>query len=143
MLLALVCPPLPVIWKRGCCSVDLLINLLLCTLGIIPGIIHAWFIILDDAEHERMEDEERQLVVVVPSTQQDVLIDTQPRQTRITFRHPEPFLESQQQPPERRHTSSILEEGNLSPFSHDYGSVSEENPDEPPPSYDNVMSTLK
>lgn len=139
VLLALVVPPLPVIWKRGCCSVDLLINLLLCTLGVIPGIIHAWFVILDD-QHRQQDDEERQLLVVLPSTQQSVLINTQPRQTRITFKHPEPFLENRVEEGEQqiRHHSSIIEEGNLSPLSRDYGTS-----DDPPPSYDNAMSTLK
>lgn len=35
------------VWiKRGICSADSIINILLCVLGYIPGLIHAWYIIL-------------------------------------------------------------------------------------------------
>ena len=35
-----------IVWiKRGICSADALINLLLCLLGFIPGLLHAWYII--------------------------------------------------------------------------------------------------
>ncbi|KAI9751824.1 MAG: hypothetical protein M1815_000903 [Lichina confinis] len=45
-LLAVLFPPLPVWVKRGLCSADSLINIALCVLGGIPGVIHAWYIIL-------------------------------------------------------------------------------------------------
>ncbi|KAK1771542.1 UPF0057-domain-containing protein [Phialemonium atrogriseum] len=44
-LLAILFPPLPVWVKRGICSADSLINILLFVLGYIPGLIHAWYII--------------------------------------------------------------------------------------------------
>ncbi|OAA66769.1 putative protein family UPF0057 [Niveomyces insectorum RCEF 264] len=44
-LLALLFPPLPVWVKRGICSADSIINILLCVLGFLPGLIHAWYII--------------------------------------------------------------------------------------------------
>lgn len=44
-LLALLFPPLPVWVKCGICSADSFINILLCVLGYIPGLIHAWYII--------------------------------------------------------------------------------------------------
>ncbi|EPE06749.1 stress response rci peptide [Ophiostoma piceae UAMH 11346] len=44
-LLALVFPPVAVWVKRGICSADSVINILLCVLGYIPGLIHAWYII--------------------------------------------------------------------------------------------------
>lgn len=31
--------------KRGICSCDSLLNILLCALGFIPGLIHAWYIL--------------------------------------------------------------------------------------------------
>ena len=31
--------------KRGLCSADSIINLLLCCLGFIPGLLHSWYII--------------------------------------------------------------------------------------------------
>lgn len=34
------------VWiKSGICTADSLINILLCTLGYVPGVIHAWYII--------------------------------------------------------------------------------------------------
>ncbi|RYP16837.1 hypothetical protein DL765_004858 [Monosporascus sp. GIB2] len=52
--LAILFPPLPVWVKRGLCSVDSLLNILLFTLGYIPGLIHAWYIIakFPDEEYE-------------------------------------------------------------------------------------------
>jgi len=44
-ILAILFPPLPVWIRRGICSADSLINILLCMLGYLPGLIHAWYII--------------------------------------------------------------------------------------------------
>ncbi|KAL2259411.1 hypothetical protein VTK26DRAFT_6915 [Humicola hyalothermophila] len=44
-LLAVLFPPLPVWVKRGICSVDSLINILLFILGYVPGLLHSWYII--------------------------------------------------------------------------------------------------
>ncbi|KAI2606874.1 uncharacterized protein GGS25DRAFT_493591 [Hypoxylon fragiforme] len=44
-LLAILFPPLAVWVKTGLCSADSIINLLLCVLGYIPGLLHAWYII--------------------------------------------------------------------------------------------------
>ncbi|RFU80141.1 sna2 integral mebrane [Trichoderma arundinaceum] len=44
-ILAVLFPPLPVWVKCGICSADSLINILLCILGFIPGLLHAWYII--------------------------------------------------------------------------------------------------
>lgn len=38
-------PPIPVLIKRGFCSADFWINILLCILGVIPGILHCYYII--------------------------------------------------------------------------------------------------
>jgi len=43
--LAILFPPLSVWIKRGICSADSLINIALCMLGYLPGLIHAWYII--------------------------------------------------------------------------------------------------
>lgn len=38
--------PVPTVWiKVGVCTPDSIINILLCTLGFIPGLLHAWYII--------------------------------------------------------------------------------------------------
>ncbi|KAI4094024.1 MAG: hypothetical protein LQ344_002469 [Seirophora lacunosa] len=44
-LLAVLFPPIAVWIKSGLCTADSLINILLCTLGFIPGLLHAWYII--------------------------------------------------------------------------------------------------
>ncbi|KAL6719302.1 hypothetical protein ACLMJK_003541 [Lecanora helva] len=44
-LLAILFPPIAVWIKSGICTADSVINILLCTLGYIPGLLHAWYII--------------------------------------------------------------------------------------------------
>jgi len=44
-LIAILFPPLAVWVKCGICSADSLINVCLCCLGYIPGLLHAWYII--------------------------------------------------------------------------------------------------
>jgi len=44
-LIAVLFPPLPVWIKRGICSADSFINIGLCCLGFLPGLLHAWYII--------------------------------------------------------------------------------------------------
>ncbi|KAI9736438.1 MAG: hypothetical protein M1818_006172 [Claussenomyces sp. TS43310] len=44
-LIAILFPPLAVWVKTGICSADSLINILLCCLGFLPGLLHAWYII--------------------------------------------------------------------------------------------------
>ncbi|KAG7528604.1 hypothetical protein FFLO_06058 [Filobasidium floriforme] len=43
-LVAIFVPPLPIIAKHGC-SAQIPLNILLCILGWIPGVIHAWVVI--------------------------------------------------------------------------------------------------
>ncbi|KAK5121528.1 hypothetical protein LTR85_005361 [Meristemomyces frigidus] len=49
-LIAIIFPPLAVWVKRGLCSADSLINLCLCCLGFLPGLLHAWYIIATNPE---------------------------------------------------------------------------------------------
>ncbi|KAL9597133.1 MAG: hypothetical protein Q9219_005355 [cf. Caloplaca sp. 3 TL-2023] len=44
-LLAVLFPPLPVWIKSGICTLDSFLNILLCFLGFIPGLLHAWYVI--------------------------------------------------------------------------------------------------
>ncbi|KAI0544180.1 hypothetical protein F4679DRAFT_565871 [Xylaria curta] len=57
-VIAILFPPLAVWVKRGLCSADSVINILLCFLGYVPGLFHAWYIIAkfpDEAEdYERV-----------------------------------------------------------------------------------------
>ncbi|KAK5625017.1 hypothetical protein RRF57_000733 [Xylaria bambusicola] len=68
----------PVWVKCGLCSADSIINILLCFLGYIPGLFHAWYIIAkfpDTAEYERVTQQdyehghhnERVTYVIVPA----------------------------------------------------------------------------
>lgn len=45
-LLGLFVPPLPVAIKRGVFSLDTLLNVILCLLGGLPGVLHCWYIIV-------------------------------------------------------------------------------------------------
>jgi len=51
------------VWvKRGICSADSLINIALCCLGFLPGLLHSFYIILqnpDPYDYERVQDHER------------------------------------------------------------------------------------
>jgi len=49
--------------KKGVCSADSLINLALCCLGVLPGLLHAWYVILQNPEqyehYQQVADGER------------------------------------------------------------------------------------
>ncbi|KAI1292689.1 hypothetical protein F5Y03DRAFT_17607 [Xylaria venustula] len=53
-VIAILFPPLAVWVKCGLCSADSIINILLCVLGYIPGLLHAWYIIakFPDSTHD-------------------------------------------------------------------------------------------
>ncbi|KAI1327531.1 putative stress response RCI peptide [Xylariaceae sp. FL0255] len=75
-LIAILFPPLAVWVKCGICSADSIINILLCVLGYIPGLLHAWYIIAkfpDASDYESVpQDHERgeRVYVFVPSHNQ-------------------------------------------------------------------------
>jgi len=50
LLLALFIPPVPVLIKTGC-EATFCLNVLLTFLGIIPGIVHAWYVICTHDDH--------------------------------------------------------------------------------------------
>ncbi|KAI0447615.1 hypothetical protein F4803DRAFT_498799 [Xylaria telfairii] len=64
-VIAILFPPLAVWVKCGLCSADSVINILLCFLGYIPGLFHAWYIIAkfpdeaDDYDRVPQQDYER------------------------------------------------------------------------------------
>ncbi|VVT47027.1 uncharacterized protein SAPINGB_P001507 [Magnusiomyces paraingens] len=43
--LALIFPPIPVIFKRGLCTVEFLISIILLIFGFLPSVIYSWYII--------------------------------------------------------------------------------------------------
>jgi len=51
-LIAILFPPVAVWIKSGICSADSLINILLCMLGYLPGLLHAWYIIARNPERD-------------------------------------------------------------------------------------------
>ncbi|KIW01837.1 hypothetical protein, variant [Verruconis gallopava] len=59
-LLAVLFPPVAVWVKRGICSADSIINIALCCLGYLPGLLHAWYIISSypDPSYEPIQNEE-------------------------------------------------------------------------------------
>ncbi|KAF2739093.1 hypothetical protein EJ04DRAFT_509239 [Polyplosphaeria fusca] len=62
MLLSVLFPPIGVWVKRGICSADSVINIALCVLGVLPGLLHSWYIILKYPEsypYEPVPDGER------------------------------------------------------------------------------------
>lgn len=56
-------PPIGVWVKRGVCGADSLINIALCCLGFLPGLLHAWYIILQNPDpydaYNQVPDSER------------------------------------------------------------------------------------
>ncbi|ROW04455.1 hypothetical protein VMCG_04955 [Cytospora schulzeri] len=73
-LLALLFPPLPVWVKCGICSADSLLNILLCMLGYVPGLLHAWYIIAkypEPAEYYGNYDSEGGRVAYVRINQEE------------------------------------------------------------------------
>ena len=54
LILAVLCPPAPVFYRRGC-SQDLLLNIMLTLFFLLPGIVHAILIVYlyDDARTEK------------------------------------------------------------------------------------------
>ncbi|KAL6049217.1 UPF0057 membrane protein [Balamuthia mandrillaris] len=48
-ILAIFLPFVPVLIKRGCGG-HFLLNILLCIIGWLPGVIHAWFVIFSTPE---------------------------------------------------------------------------------------------
>ncbi|KAL1992297.1 hypothetical protein VTN49DRAFT_4329 [Thermomyces lanuginosus] len=51
-VLAVFFPPVAVWIKVGICTADSIINIALCCLGYIPGLLHAWYIILQNPDPE-------------------------------------------------------------------------------------------
>jgi len=61
--IAILFPPIAVWIKSGLCTADSFINIALCCLGYVPGLIHAWYIIARNPdpmdEYEPIHDSER------------------------------------------------------------------------------------
>lgn len=124
VIIAILFPPLPVWVKRGLCSADSLINIALCCLGFVPGLIHSWYIISatpDYYEYERIDDVES---------------GRRRRDGNVTYYYVEA---PRAQPP--RQQGSAPARSNQQP--QNYGAVSNgegsSNPNEVPPSYNEAI----
>ncbi|KAK6210435.1 DEAH-box ATP-dependent RNA helicase prp22 [Pestalotiopsis sp. IQ-011] len=133
-LLAIIFPPLPVWIKCGICSADSIINILLCMLAYIPGLLHAWYIIAkvpDDYEYSHVPDAERghQVIVIHGDGRQQ-----QQQQTQQPQRQPKPQPKSQNQA--GMNYGTARSQGNGSSSTAAQAGSSAHNEHEPaPPSY--------
>jgi uncharacterized membrane protein YqaE (UPF0057 family) len=107
-LLAILFPPLPVWVKSGLCSADSIINILLCLLGYIPGLLHAWYIIASTPDpygeyeglqaHDRAESGRVTYVFVQPGHQPPPQSgSSQPQNYGATAQQPHKAQRQQQQ----------------------------------------------
>ncbi|KAG7660478.1 uncharacterized protein J8A68_006010, partial [[Candida] subhashii] len=58
-------PPIPVWIRRGFCSYDSFINILLLILGYFPGLIHSWYIIAKYPPYSQQQQQHIQSIYVV------------------------------------------------------------------------------
>lgn len=103
VIISVFFPPLSVWIKRGLCSADGFINIALCMLGYLPGLIHSWYIISKYSWHEReyyYEDLERQgprsshrggeRIVIITQDDHAGLIPAQQQWQQQPQQHPHP-----------------------------------------------------
>ncbi|CAK3870243.1 Plasma membrane proteolipid 3 [Lecanosticta acicola] len=83
-LIAILFPPLAVWVKRGICSADSLINIALCCLGFLPGLLHAWYII-----------------AVTPDPTYDALPQQDPERGQVTYYYVQTGQPQYDAPPQR------------------------------------------
>ncbi|KAI1819487.1 hypothetical protein F4861DRAFT_543878 [Xylaria intraflava] len=143
-LIAILFPPLAVWVKRGICSADSIINILLCMLGYIPGLLHAWYIIAqypDAWDYESVEQGDYEggyshgrhqggvsyVVVAAPYQQPSPGFPARPQQ-----------LQPQQQPKQ----AQAMDYGTNAASSSrqdEHGSSNNNNDDRAPPTYDEAI----
>ncbi|KAK2771774.1 hypothetical protein FQN53_004888 [Emmonsiellopsis sp. PD_33] len=78
-IIAVLFPPIAVWVKVGVCSADSLINLALLVLGYVPGLLHAWYIILKYPENDEEYPEGYQPIVGADGRHHD------PESGRVTY----------------------------------------------------------
>lgn len=131
-----------VVWvKCGICSADSVINILLCVLGFLPGLLHAWYIIAkfpepDYSSYERVGDSEhgRVTYVVVQQDENGRRSQQRPRGQA----QPKPAHEGNMS----YGTSQNQNAGSSSappPQSHANGGEGSSDDQPPPPSYAQVV----
>lgn len=127
----------PTVWvKCGICSADSVINILLCVLGFLPGLLHAWYIIAkfpepDYANYERVGDSEHGRVTYVV-VQQD----------ENGHRSQRPRGQAQPKPARQGNMTYGTSQGNAagsSSSAHANGGEGSSDDQAPPPSYAQVV----
>lgn len=122
-------PPLAVWIRRGLCTSDSLINILLCMLGYFPGLIHSWYII---AKYPPYAIRHESKVYYVYQTQPDLenqggeRLSRSTRGSRYGHRHHH----------HHQHQGEVLDREPLPVANPTYGSTSDRTRDETsPPAY--------
>ncbi|AEE85791.1 UPF0057 membrane protein [Arabidopsis thaliana] len=59
IIIAILLPPLGVCFRKGCCTVEFLICLVLTILGYVPGIIYAIYVIVFQHREEYFDEYRR------------------------------------------------------------------------------------
>ncbi|KAE9961979.1 hypothetical protein BLS_000111 [Venturia inaequalis] len=145
-LLAILFPPIAVWVKKGICSCDSMINIALCCLGFLPGLIHAWYIVSSnpDPGYERVNDGETHVVYYVSTQPQGGYGGVAPQSqfpgqqggTANAFRKPQPKSGRKSQAPPPQATTAP-------PADSEVGEGSSSNPDVPPPTYQDAIGDHK
>lgn len=136
VVLALFIPPLPVMIRRGICSADTVINIALCCLGILPGVIHSWYIIANYPK-DVVYDEEATIYYVPVSHQPQAQLNS--KKSKKSKKKQRLLTESV--PNDQTYSSTQLENYNNNPSDHPSSSTnahnanSDENHNGPPPAY--------
>lgn len=123
-----------VVWvKRGICSADSVINIALCILGFIPGLLHAFYIIAKYPDpYERME--------YAPLDGGESGARYHRSQQRGY--HPPPQPRAQLQPSSPRSPSTQPQQGYATftqPAASESAEGSSQHPQQSPPSYENAV----
>lgn len=93
IVISVLFPPLPVWIRRGICSMDSLINIMLCVLGYFPGLIHSWYII---AKYPPYQVHKQSKIYYI--YQNDLEQGHGPQQHHHHHHHSQPQQAPQQQP---------------------------------------------
>ncbi|KAL1955509.1 hypothetical protein VTO42DRAFT_8463 [Malbranchea cinnamomea] len=103
-VLAILFPPIAVWIKVGICSADSIINIALCCLGYLPGLLHSWYIILKHPEPDEEYVEGYQAIVGHHGGYQD------PEGGRVTYYY------VAHAPPQQAHPHAQRTYGTTPPF---------------------------
>ncbi|MCJ1275695.1 hypothetical protein MMC21_003498 [Puttea exsequens] len=136
-LLAILFPPIAVWIKSGICSADSVINILLCCLGYVPGLIHAWYII---ALYPESSDEYESIPQDYGESGRVTYYYISHRPSEQSLRQ-QGLVQGQQQQPPRGYgtTDSMRVPQQQQPPRHEDAAVDGDGQDGIPPSYEQAI----